>query len=43
MRIYGHGELNIVEQSGERLEYQNDRITSFRLHWKDFQEPSLDD
>jgi len=43
MRIYGHGELNIVEQSGKRLENQNDRITSFRIHWKDFKEPSLDD
>lgn len=43
LRIYGHGELYIVERNGYRLEYQNDRITTFRLHWKVFEEPSMDD
>ncbi len=43
MRIYGHGELTIVEEKGYRLEYQNDRVVTFRLHFKEFEEPSLDD
>ncbi|MDP8220287.1 MAG: OmpA family protein [Candidatus Stygibacter frigidus] len=43
MRIYGHGELTIVERNGYRLEYQNDRVVTFRLHYKTFEEPSNDD
>jgi outer membrane protein OmpA-like peptidoglycan-associated protein len=43
MRIYGHGELTIIERSGLKLERQNDRIVSFRLHYKEFNEPSMDD
>ncbi len=43
MRIYGHGELTIVEEKGYRLEYQNDRVVTFRLYFKEFEEPSLDD
>lgn len=43
LRIYGHGELTIIERQGYKLEYQNDRITTFRLHWKEFEEPSMDD
>jgi len=43
MRIYGHGELTIIEREGYRLEYQNDRVVTFRLHYKVFEEPSMDD
>lgn len=43
MRIFGHGELTIVERDGYKLERQNDRVTTFRLHWKEFDEPSMDD
>lgn len=43
LRIFGHGELTIIEKSGYKLEYQNDRVTTFRLHWKEFEEPSMDD
>jgi len=43
MRIYGHGELTIIEKEGYRLEYQNDRVVTFRLHYKKFKEPSPDD
>ena len=43
MRIYGHGELTIIERAGYRLEYQNDRVATFRLHYKVFEEPSMDD
>lgn len=43
MRIYGHGELTIIEEDGYKLEYQNDRIVTFRLHYKEFPEPSLED
>jgi len=43
LRIYGHGVLTVVERDGYKLEYQNDRIVSFRLHYKEFREPSLSD
>ncbi|MCF7912921.1 MAG: OmpA family protein [Candidatus Cloacimonetes bacterium] len=43
MRIYGHGELTIIEREGYRLEYQNDRVVTFRLYDKKFEEPSPDD
>jgi outer membrane protein OmpA-like peptidoglycan-associated protein len=43
LRVYGHGVVNIVELDGYRLEYQNDRIVTFRLYWNEFEEPSMDD
>lgn len=43
MRIFGHGELTIIEKDGYKLEYQNDRVATFRLHYKEFEEPRPED